>query len=112
MNSMRRSTRFLLYLLLNIVLLVLLLVHASFRNGSDLGALEEMREMAERLAITDLCLFTEANYTRHLSQTDLFTPFQDGPSSLEHFPTGALVRPPEILKRMNEKLDRATEKLH
>lgn len=109
---MRRSTRFLLYLLLNLFLLVLMLVHASVRNGSGLRSLNEMREMVERLEITDLCLFTEANYTRHLSQTDLFTPFQDGPSSLEHFPTGALVSPPEILKRMNEKLDRATEKLH
>ncbi len=87
-------------------------VHASIEHRAEIGSLNEMREMVERWEITDLCLFTEANYTRHLSQADLFTPFQDGPSFLEHFPTGALVMPPGVLKRMNEKLDRKTEKPH
>ena len=49
------------------------------------------------LQLTDLCLFTEASYTRHLSMTDPSTPFQDAPTSLEHFPTGALVGPPPHL---------------
>lgn len=44
--------------------------------------------------LTDLCLFTEASYTRHMATTDLSTPFQDSPVSLEHFPSGALAPPP------------------
>ncbi|MDZ7750331.1 MAG: hypothetical protein U5S82_01435 [Gammaproteobacteria bacterium] len=46
------------------------------------------------LELTDLCLFTEARYTRHLTQADLHTPFQDAPYSLDHFPSGSVVGPP------------------
>jgi hypothetical protein len=52
------------------------------------------------LKLTDLCLFTEARYTRHLSQADLNTAFQDHPLSLEHFPSGSFTQPPE---RMSER---------
>jgi hypothetical protein len=37
-------------------------------------------------SLTDLAWFTEARYTRHLSQADLHSAFQDGPGALEHFP--------------------------
>ncbi len=47
-----------------------------------------------RLGLTDLALFTEARYTRHPSQADRFTPFQEHPSSLEHFPSGSVAAPP------------------
>ena len=55
--------------------------------------------LVRQLELTDLCLFTEASYTRHLSMTDPSTPFQDAPMSLEHFPTGGLVAPPPHLTR-------------
>lgn len=54
--------------------------------------------MARRLELTDLALFTEARYTRHLSQADLNTPFQDSPLSLEHFPSGSIIMPPAHIK--------------
>jgi len=49
--------------------------------------------MVQALRLTDLALFTEARYTRHLSQADAFSAFQDGPVALEHFPAGSLVMP-------------------
>jgi hypothetical protein len=49
--------------------------------------------MVQALRLTDLALFTEARYTRHLSQADTFSAFQDGPVALEHFPAGSLVMP-------------------
>jgi len=61
--------------------------------------------LVKQLQLTDLCLFTEASYTRHLSMTDLSTPFQDSPMSLEHFPTGALVEPPSHLLNNRGKRD-------
>ena len=61
--------------------------------------------LVRQLELTDLCLFTEASYTRHLSMTDPSTPFQDSPMSLEHFPTGALVEPPPHLVRSSGKND-------
>lgn len=48
--------------------------------------------------LTDLALFTEARYTRHLSQADAHAAFQDHPGALEHFPTGALLPPPAHLR--------------
>jgi len=56
--------------------------------------MERKVQMVGRLELTDLCLFTEASYTRHLSMADFGTAFQDSPSSFEHFPTGGLVGPP------------------
>jgi hypothetical protein len=68
--------------------------HASLKERAGMESLKEKVEMVKRLELTDLCLFTEANYTRHLSQADLHAPFQDSPMSLEHFPSGSLVAPP------------------
>lgn len=56
------------------------------------------RALVRELGLTDLSLFTEARYTRHPSQADIHTPFQDHPGALEHFPSGALMSPPPNLK--------------
>jgi len=102
---MRKSTLVLIYLTLNIVLLFLMFAHASYQRKADAGILAEKMSMVRRLGLTDLCLFTEASYTRHLSQADLHTPFQDSPMSLEHFPSGSLVMPPAGIRKMNGKVD-------
>jgi hypothetical protein len=91
---MRKSDVFLTYLTINIILLFLMFTHASLRERASMESLKEKAEMVKRVELTDLCLFTEANYTRHLSQADLHTPFQDSPMSLEHFPSGSIVMPP------------------
>jgi hypothetical protein len=53
-------------------------------------------QIVEQLGLTDLAIWTEARYTRHPSQADLFSPFQDFPSSLEHFPAGSVVGVPDL----------------
>ena len=58
--------------------------------------LNAIRQLARELHLTDLCLFTEARYTRHLSQADLQSAFQDHPLSFEHFPSGSLTLPPAL----------------
>jgi len=102
---MRKSDVFLIYLAINIILIFLMFTHASLKERAKMGSLKEKIEMVRKLELTDLCLFTEANYTRHLSQADLHTPFQDSPTSLEHFPSGSLLAPPESLRKINEKVD-------
>jgi hypothetical protein len=102
---MRKSNLFLLFLVLNLVLVVLMFGHASIRRNQLQVNLAEEEGMVKRLELTDLCLFTEANYTRHLSQADLHTPFQDSPMTLEHFPSGALVVPPAKIGKTNGKVD-------
>jgi hypothetical protein len=79
------------------LLLAGLLACSRFAVVAALPALSRKAQLVRELELTDLCLFTEASYTRHLAMTDLNTPFQDSPGSFEHFPTGALVAPPPHL---------------
>ncbi len=97
---MRNSSLFFLYLSAGFFLLGLLLIHASFSANAQQGNLEEKASMVKILMLTDLCLFTEARYTRNLSQADLNTAFQDHPLSLEHFPSGSFTQPPESIRKL------------
>jgi hypothetical protein len=73
------------------------IVDAQLPRADDAQATQAL---AHRLGLTDLALFTEARYTRHPSQADLHSAFQDHPLALEHFPSGSLIVPPhEILVR-------------
>lgn len=64
----------------------------TIRYQDDL--LPSQREIVRSLELTDLAIWTEARYTRHPSQADFFSAFQDFPGSLEHFPAGSIVAPP------------------
>jgi len=75
--------------------LVLFALHANFRIRADRPSLDQNLALVRVLALTDLCLFTEARYTRNPSQADYHAAFQDHPLALEHFPAGSLVRPPQ-----------------
>ncbi|KWT79584.1 hypothetical protein [Candidatus Magnetominusculus xianensis] len=48
------------------------------------------------MKLTDVAFWTEARYTRHPSQADFFTAFQDFPMSVDHFPAGSIVPPSQI----------------
>jgi len=69
------------------------LMHALLGRADGVARRQAAQELVQTLQLTDLAWFTEARYTRHLSQAVLHTPFQDGPAALEHFPAGALVGP-------------------
>lgn len=95
---MRKSTPYLLStFLLGVCLLALLIVLPHLGAGQNGREREERSALVKALGLTDLCLFTEARYTRHLSQADLHSAFQDHPLAMEHFPSGSLVRPPAHL---------------
>jgi hypothetical protein len=76
---------------------MLLMVHAGKRTIADRSLLQAKTELVRTLELTDLCLFTEASYTRHLALADLRTPFQEYPLAMEHFPSGSLTSPPPHL---------------
>ncbi|MBI4742897.1 MAG: hypothetical protein HY777_15420 [Betaproteobacteria bacterium] len=82
---------------------------AAWLRHRRADVMTQKRDLVARLQLTDLCLFTEARYTRHLSQADLHSAFQDHPLGLEHFPSGSLVPPPAHLMVPHEALDRKTE---
>ena len=102
---MRKSSLFIVYLLIQTLILGGLFTHAAHRQKADEVPLQEKVNMVHRLGLTDLCLFTEASYTRHPSLADFHTAFQDSPMALEHFPSGSLVTHPSAAKKMYENVD-------
>jgi hypothetical protein len=100
---MRKADIYLVFTAALILLFIaLLFVHPLFQSDHE-DKMTESRRLVRELKLTDLCLFTEARYTRNITQADLHTPFQDHPFSFEHFPSGSMVAPPEHLTRDNEK---------
>ena len=87
----RKSGAFLWTIGLATVLWALTFVHATLTTRAAADDLHRRGALVSQLDLTDLALFTEARYTRHPSQADLHSPFQDHPLALEHFPTGSLV---------------------
>lgn len=52
-----------------------------------------LTRLTRQLGLTDLAIWTEARYTRHPSQADFFSAFQNFPGALEHFPAGSVLAP-------------------
>ncbi len=96
---MRKSTLYLTATAAAAVFLFFLFFIYPLLPHSGITAQErdEKQHIIQSLHITDLCLFTEASYTRHLSQADRFAAFQDHPFAIEHFPSGSIAGPPESL---------------
>lgn len=76
----------------------LLLAHGRITLGEDDARLAANRALVTSLGLTDLAVWTEARYTRHPSQTDFFSAFQDLPSGVEHFPAGSILATPPHLR--------------
>lgn len=87
---MSRSLQFLLFTAASLTLFLLLPLHARQAQQRSLDRPNQLRS----LHVTDLCLVTEARYTRHPAMADRHAPFQDHPLALEHFPSGSLILPP------------------
>lgn len=102
---MRKSTLWFLYLAGIFILLFIAFARGTYEREQSYESLQATAKLVRDLELTDLCLFTEARYTRHPSQADLHTPFQDHPLSLEHFPSGSLVTPRIGRPENNANLD-------
>lgn len=92
---MPKQRVFLVVTAFEVALLVTLVVHGRLSlDQRQLHELPAKRALVRHLGLTDLAIWTEARYTRNPSQADLFSAFQDFPSSLEHFPAGSIVPAP------------------
>ena len=81
-------------LAIEVLVLVSLTIAGSFSAAALETTRRDNRNLVQVLVLTDLAIWTEARYTRHPSQADVFSAFQDSPAALEHFPAGALSPPP------------------
>ena len=94
---MTRHRYFLGFILGLLVFLgVELLAAGALQPPRQSAAETELASLVKRLQLTDFALWSEARYARHPSQADWFTPHQDFPGSLEHFPAGSLIAPAPV----------------
>jgi len=105
----RNSTRTLAFFFLLGTLFLSTFADAAWLREKRTPGLVRVGSLTGQLQLTDLCLFTEARYTRHPSQADLHSAFQDHPDAFEHFPSGSLLPPPPSLATPHANLDRKTE---
>ncbi len=93
---------FFLLLLLLVVQLFWLAPAACLKSNAVLNA---RKSLVRQLSLTDLALWTEARYSRHPSQADLFSAFQDGPAAFDYFPAGSILAPvtPQLNTRLQVK---------
>jgi len=66
-------------------------VRANKKSAKDMIAI-----VTSGLGLTDLCIATEARYTRHPALSDRVAPFMNHPGAIEHFPTGSFWHPPPL----------------
>ncbi len=86
---MRPSHILFVFLLLLICIDAALYLHGK-RLAHDLKDDQAIQAIAVAgLGLTDLCIATEARYTRHPAVSDPIAPFMDHPGAIEHFPTGS-----------------------
>jgi hypothetical protein len=98
-DFMRKSVFALTLLSLFATLFLLTFIDAKLGLEAALPSLKSKQKIISELGLSDLALFTEARYTRHLALSDLHSPFQDHPIAIEHFPSGSLISPPPHLSR-------------
>jgi hypothetical protein len=91
---MRKSTLCLGLIGAQLALFLGMLLHARAQEEPARRQRQGGVALVRSLGLTDLCLFTEARYTRHPAMADRHAAFQDHPMALDHFPSGALVTPP------------------
>lgn len=99
---MRKANIFILFLAGSLLIIGALSLHASNGRPADEAGRRYRSQLVAELDLTDLCLFTEARYTRHLAMADNHAAFQDHPVALEHFPSGALTKAPALPQRNHD----------
>ena len=91
---MRKSSLCLLLIGAQSALFLGMLLHARSQADRAQRLRQNSLALVRSLGLTDLCLFTEARYTRHPAMADRHAAFQDHPMGLDHFPSGSLLAPP------------------
>ena len=92
--GLRNSGRYITFTATSGLILLSFALHATITGKIELSTTN--RALVRELHLTDLCLFTEARYTRHPSLADRHAPFQEHPTAFEHFPSGSLLLPQPI----------------
>jgi hypothetical protein len=102
-KAARRPVHYLLALLAALCILDLSLFYYSMHRRAELRNNVLLFDVVTSgLGLTDLCVSTEARYTRHPAVSDPVVPFMDHPGAREHFPTGSFWVPPRSVPALRE----------
>lgn len=93
---MRKSLAFSLFVFLCLLTLFFLGVRSEVAVARFESSARAFYEITSALKLTDISFSSDARYTRHPSQADIFSAFQDYPGSIEHFPSGSVTPPPDF----------------
>lgn len=92
---MIKSKLFIAFIIIEILAIIAMIGHGQVRyHYKYQKTLAAKHDLVSELSLTDFAIWTEARYTRHPSQADFFSAFQEFPGSFEHFPAGAIMAPP------------------
>jgi hypothetical protein len=97
---------FISFIIAEIAVLLLLYVSGRATIRSKQEEVQAKQNIVKKLMLTDFSIWTEARYTRNPSQADLFSPFQDFPSSIDHFPAGSIIAPGNVNESTEIRVDR------
>ena len=81
---------FILMMLFEVLILASMVIAGHFSAIHREPVRRCNRQLVRMFDLTDLAIWTGARYTRHVSQADIFSAFQDSMGALEHFPEGTL----------------------
>jgi hypothetical protein len=93
---LRRSYGFFLFLFLCLAAILALAVRSELAVSGFRPHAQDLVRITRTLKLTDISFSDDARYTRNPSQADLFSAFQDYPGSIEHFPSGSIIAPPDF----------------
>lgn len=79
-----------------LAVLAALFGHARYQEDRSFARYRTLATAVASLGLTDLCVTTEARYTRHPAVSDPLSPYMDHPGALEHFPSGSFLAPPAL----------------
>ena len=99
---MRKSDIYFLAVLTGVGMIGVLAGIETTRGEGVAGRIAHERRLVRKLGLTDLCLCTEARFTRHPTQADRHAAFQEAPGAMDLFPSGSLIGPPVFLERSGE----------
>lgn len=89
-----RPSSYLFMLVATLLLINFFLFRCWRLSGVDHAKrVERQQQIVAALGLTDICVATEARYTRHPAISDPVSPFMDHPGAVEHFPSGSFWRP-------------------
>ena len=80
---MRKPTLVAVFFLTGFMAIVFTMIDADNRQHVAMEMLRQKVKLVSELGLSDLALFTEARYTRHLSLADRNSAFQNSPASLD-----------------------------